>query len=139
MAILEAESAKSEAKRKEEEEKTRKIEIEGIAKEWAIKEYTLRMLGGDIDDSVSENDFIISVWDEALTEAANTYDRINSEEYKKEQERLAKAKKGVDNKLFWDGMPPLLRKKREKMVEKVKKQYMDLLSEEELERIILSE
>jgi hypothetical protein len=32
-----------------------------------------------------------------------------------------------------------LRKKREKMVEKVKKQYMDLLSEEELEAIILSE
>jgi hypothetical protein len=47
--------------------------------------------------------------------------------------------KGFENKLFWNGMDPLLRKKREKMVEKVKKQYMDLLSEEELEAIILGE
>jgi hypothetical protein len=44
---------------------------------------------------------------------------------------------GIEDKLFWEGMPPLIRKKREKMVEKVKKQYMDLLSEEELEKIIL--
>ena len=113
--------------------------MEGIAKEWAIKEYTLRMLGGDLDSSVSEKDFMISAWDEALREAEKTYELIHSEGYIKEREMLDKAKAGSENKLFWDGMPPTLRKKREKMVENVKRQYMDLLSEEELERIILNE
>lgn len=139
MAKLDAEIAKSEARKKAEAEEQKGIEIEGIAKEWAIKEYSLRMLGGDLDDSVSEKDFMVSVWDEALVEAAKTYDRIHSEEYIKQQEKLEKEKVGIENKLFWDGMSPTLRKKREKLVEKVKQQYMDLLSEEELERIILSE
>mmetsp|Transcript_16981 Transcript_16981/g.26643 ORF Transcript_16981/g.26643 Transcript_16981/m.26643 type:complete len:99 (-) Transcript_16981:282-578(-) len=97
------------------------------------------MIGGDLDDSISEEDFMESSRDEALAEGERTYERINSEDYIKEQERVEKAKLNVENKLFWDGMPPVLRKKREKMVEKVKRQYMDLLSEEDLERIILND
>lgn len=139
MAILDADIAKSQAEKQAEAEKQKTIDIEGIAKEWAIKEYSLRMLGGDLDDAVTENEFMVSAWGEALAEAERTYARINSEEYIKEQERLEKSKANTENKLFWDGMPPVLRKKREKMVEKVKKQYMDLLSEEDLERIILNE
>merc|ERR1719203_285195 len=139
MAILDADIAKSQAEKQAEAEKQKTIDIEGIAKEWAIKEYSLRMLGGDLDDVVTENEFMVSAWGEALAEAERTYARINSEEYIKEQERLEKSKANTENKLFWDGMPPVLRKKREKMVEKVKKQYMDLLSEEDLERIILNE
>jgi len=139
LALLEAETAKSEAKKKAEAEEARRIEVEGIANEWAIKEYTLRMLGGDLDDSVSEKDFVISSREEALAEAERTYERIRSDEYIKEKKKEEKAKAGSENKLFWDGMPPTLRKKREVMVEKVKRQYMDLLSEEDLERIILSE
>ena len=49
------------------------------------------------------------------------------------------AEEGIRNKIFWDGMPPTPRKKREKLAEKAKRQYMDLLSEEELEQIILSD
>ncbi|KAL9190412.1 hypothetical protein ACHAXT_007623 [Thalassiosira profunda] len=139
MAILEEETAKSDARKKAEAEEARKIEVEGIAKEWAIKEYSLRMLGGDLDQSMSEKDFMVATWDEALAEANKTYDRIHSEEYLRQVEKADKARVGVENKLFWDGMPPALRKKREVMVEKVKKQYMDLLSEAELEQIILSE
>jgi phosphopantetheinyl transferase (holo-ACP synthase) len=139
MAILDAEIAKTEAEKKAEEEAIKKGEIEVIAQQWAIKEYSLRSIGGDVDPSVTEIDFIKSVWDQALVEAENTYDYINSAEYKKQQEKAAKDAIGSENKLFWNGMDPLLRKKREKMVEMVKKQYMDLLSEEELEAIILSE
>eukprot|EP00985_Skeletonema_marinoi_P004455 scaffold1946_cov116-Skeletonema_marinoi.AAC.8 len=139
MAILEAEIAKTEAEKKAEEEAIKKGEIEVIAQQWAIKEYSLRSIGGDVDPSVTEIDFIKSVWDQALVEAENTYDYINSAEYKKQQEKTAKDAIGSENKLFWNGMDPLLRKKREAMVDKVKKQYMDLLSEEELEAIILSE
>lgn len=137
MKMLQEESAKKESMTSEQSEKEKKIAIEGIAKEWAIKEYTLRMLNGVIDDSLSEKDFLVSVWDEALTEGAKTYELINSQEYSREQENRQKSMKGIEDKLFWEGMPPLIRKKREKMVEKVKKQYMDLLSEEELEKIIL--
>lgn len=139
MAILDAEIAKDEAKKKAEAEAIKQGEIAVIAKQWAIKEYSLRSIGGDVDPSVTEIDFIKSVWDEALVEAEKTYDRINSEDYKRQLEKSANDAKGFENKLFWNGMDPLLRKKREKMVEKVKKQYMDLLSEEELEAIILGE
>ena len=137
MKMLQEESAKKESMTSEQSEKEKKIAIEGIAKEWAIKEYTLRMLNGVIDDSLSEKDFLVSVWDEALTEGAKTYELIHSQEYSREQENRQKSMAGIEDKLFWEGMPPLIRKKREKMVEKVKKQYMDLLSEEELEKIIL--
>lgn len=139
MAMLEVESAKTEAAEKALAEKRKAVQVEGIAKEWAIKEYSLRMLGGDLDDSVTEKEFMESVHDEALIEADKTFDRIHSEEYIKEQEQMERAKMDTGNKLFYDGMPSLLRKKREKMVEKVKKQYMDLLSEEDLESIILNE
>ncbi len=137
MKMLQEESAKKKSITSEQSEKEKKIAIEGIAKEWAIKEYTLRMLNGVIDESLSEKDFLVSVWDEALTEGAKTYELINSKEYSREQENRQKSMAGIEDKLFWEGMPPLIRKKREKMVEKVKKQYMDLLSEEELEKIIL--
>lgn len=137
MAMLEEESAKNKAKTEKEAAAQRKVDIEGIAKEWATKEYTLRMLNGDIDESTPEKDFMISVWEEAMTEAAKAYELVNSDEYKQEAEKKSKSLMDVEDKLFWDGMPDILRKKREKMVENVKKQYMDLLSEEELERIIL--
>jgi len=139
MAMLDEEMAKTEAIKKDLADKAKAVEVEGIAKEWAIKEYSLRMLGGDLDDSVTENEFLISIQGEALVEADKTFERIHSVEYIKEQERVEKAKMDTGNKLFWDGMPTLLRKKREKMVEKVKKQYMDLLSEADLESIILNE
>lgn len=137
MRMLQEESAKKESMTSEQSEKEKKIAIEGIAKEWAIKEYTLRMLNGVIDDSLSEKDFLVSVWDQALAEGTKTYELINSKEYSREMENRQKSMAGIEDKLFWEGMPPLIRKKREKMVEKVKKQYMDLLSEEELEKIIL--
>ena len=139
MAMLEEESAKEQAIADEKAAAQKKIDIEGIAKEWATKEYTLRMLNGDIDDSMSEKDFLISVWDEAMTEGEKAWERVNSEEWREAQKRKRKAQMEVDQKLFWPGMPEDMRRKREKMVERVKKQYMDLLSEEELEKIVLSD
>ena len=54
MAILEEESAKRRAAEDAKAAEKREVDVEGIAKEWATKEYTLRMLNGDIDDSLSE-------------------------------------------------------------------------------------
>lgn len=139
MAMLEADIAKSDARKAAEAEEAKRIEIEGIAREWCIKEYSLRMLGGILDEGTSEQDFTVAVWGEALEAAEETYERIRSDEYKKELERSDRARADATNKLFWEGMSPELRKRRELMVEKVKRQYMDLLSEEELERIILNE
>ncbi len=72
------------------------------------------MLNGDIDDSLSEKDFLISVWDQALVEGMKAYDFINSEEYELDKEQKQKALVNVENWLLWDGMPTLMRKKREK-------------------------
>ena len=36
----------------------------------------MRMLGGDLGDSVNEKDFIVWVWNKALVEAKKTYDHI---------------------------------------------------------------
>ena len=138
MAQLEEQSVKRHAKDDAKKARQRVINIKGIAEEWATKEYTLRVLNGDIDDSMSEKDFLISVWEQALVEGTKAYDFINSKEHELEKERKRKALVDVEDRLFWDGMPPLMRRKRESMVERVKKQYMDLLSEEELERIILT-
>jgi len=138
LAQIEADIAERKAIQEVQDAEQKKIDIEGIAKEWVTREYTLRMLAGDIEDSVSEKDFMISVWDEALKEGAKAYEYIRSDEFAK-QKKEKKAVANVEDKLFWDGMPDDMRKMREKMIEKVKKQYMDLLSEEELERIILSE
>ena len=138
MAQLEKESAERQAKQDVIDAEKKKTDIEGIAKEWVTREYTLRMLNGDIDDTVSEKDFMLSVWDEALIEGAKAYEYIRSDEYIRQRERQSKTA-SVEDKLFWDGMPDDMRLMREKMIEKVKKQYMDLLSEEELEKIILSE
>jgi len=141
MAILEGQAAEEDAARTAEFDRKKAVVVKGIAQEWSIKEYSLRMLAGDLDDSITEKEFMISVNEEALAQADETFDRINSEEYQEEQYLKARAKVEQDsaNKLFYDGMPSLLRKKREKMVENVKKQYMDLLSEEDLESIILNE
>ena len=138
MAQLEKEGAERQAKQDVIDAEKKKTDIEGIAKEWVTREYTLRMLNGDIDDTVSEKDSMLSVWDEALIEGAKAYEYIRSDEYIRQRERQSKTA-SVEDKLFWDGMPDDMRLMREKMIEKVKKQYMDLLSEEELEKIILSE
>ncbi len=58
MAMLEEEGAKRRAAEEAKAAEKLKVDVEGIAKEWATKEYTLRMLNGDIDDSLSEKDFL---------------------------------------------------------------------------------
>ena len=58
MALLEEEGAKRRAAEEAKAAEKREVDVEGIAKEWATKEYTLRMLNGDIDNSLSEKDFL---------------------------------------------------------------------------------
>ena len=137
MAILDANIAEEKAIKEKKLAAQKKVEVEGIAKEWAIKEYSLRSIAGDIDESVSEKDFMISHWDEALAEGDKTWEYINSASYKAEMKKKERSDAINENKLFWEDMPPRLRKEREAIVERVKKQYMDLLSEEELEAIVL--
>merc|ERR1711957_306517 len=137
MGILDASIAKDKAKADAKLHLNKETEVAGIAQEWAIKESALRTLRGELDKSVTEQEFTASSKEEALTEAEKTYARIKSPEYIKAQEEAEKSGFADNgNQLFFPGMSDLDRKKREIIVEKVKKQYQDMLSEEEMEQII---
>jgi len=139
MAILDADDAKFEAKKKALDEKERQSKVDSIAQEWALKEFTLKRMGGDLESSMSETEYIASVWETALVEAEKAYEYINSDEYAKVLKRNDFETRAQDSdRLFWPGMDEGERKRREKLVEKLKKQYMDILSEEDLEKIIMS-
>jgi len=138
MAMLEAESKKNEELALAREESSKQREIEQIAQEWAIKEYSLKMIGGDLDKSTSEKEYVKSVWDTAMVEAKKTYERVTSAEYAKELARKEVAYKRTDE-LFWEGMDETEKKKRQVMLERIKKQYMGMISEEDMARLVMEE
>ncbi|KAL3805293.1 hypothetical protein HJC23_009000 [Cyclotella cryptica] len=128
MAQLDAELAVSEAKRKAEEEQQYKEEVEGMARDWAIREYALRSLRDEVD-GMTEREFIQSVWEEALEEGEKLYATINSESYKR---KLEKKDISEDNhEFFYEGMDPKERRKRELIMEKVKRQYLEMFGEDD--------
>lgn len=138
MAMLEAESKKNEEVALAREEASKQRDIEQIAQEWAIKEYSLKMIGGDLDRSTSEKEYVKSVWDTAMVEAKKTYERVTSAEYAKEMARKEVAYKRTDE-LFWEGMDETEKKKRQVMLERIKKQYMGMISEEDMARLVMEE
>ena len=128
MAQLDAEIAVAEAKRKAEEEQKYKEEIEGMAKDWAIREYALRSLRDEVD-GMTEREFIQSVWEDALEEGKKLHETINSDAYKR---KLEKKDIGEENhEFFYEGMDPKERRKRELIMEKVKQQYLDMFGEDD--------
>ena len=91
MAKLKKESDERQAIQDFKDTQQKVIDIEGIAKEWVTREYKLRMLNGDIYDSVNEKEFMVSVWDDALIEGEKAYGYIRSDGYIAEQEQKSKA------------------------------------------------
>jgi len=116
-----AEIAKEEASYKrgtddeeEEEEKSpRTLEIEKIATEWAKREYFSQSMAETVEEDMTEEAYIESVWERALFEGDLKFRQINGEDadvevelldFKKQQERkqqtmLKKAKKELQEVL----------------------------------------
>jgi hypothetical protein len=49
------------------------MDIEEIAKEWGKREYFRQSMAGTIDSTISEDDYIKSVWDRAMFEGDQKY------------------------------------------------------------------
>ena len=116
----------------------REAEVTGIAREWAIREYARRGQRGELDAAAtSEQDFVVASWMEARAAAEETLERIASPEYRRAAARTERARnRGA---LFYPGMREAERTRRERIVARVKEQYVDMLSDAEMERIIASE
>jgi hypothetical protein len=74
----------------------RTIEVEKIAKDWAKREYYKQSMDGTVDPDMTEDDFIVSVWDRAMFEGDLKYRQMNGEtmdaeaelqDFKAQQER----------------------------------------------------
>ena len=121
MAQLEKETAEIEAKREEEEAKKTLQEIKGMARDWAIRQYTLKSLVGEVGD-MTEREFIKSIWHDAMEEGRKLHEFVNSEEY---AEKMKKPTPGALNTYFYKGMDPREKRRREIILEKVTQEYMD--------------
>ena len=74
----------------------RTIEIEKIAKEWAKREFYKQSMDGTVDPDMTEEDFVVSVWDRAMFEGDLKFRQMNGEvtdaeaelqDFKAQQER----------------------------------------------------
>ena len=136
--ILALLTAKDNAAAEAESHRTKEVELAGIAQEWGIREYAMRTRRGELDaDTMTEQEFIAASREEAQAAAEETYARINSPEYAKAAARAQRA--SDEGNLFFPGMDDTERKRREMIVERVKKQYEDMLSDDEMEKILANE
>lgn len=122
LAQLEKEKAgyKSSSKDEEEEEEKdpRTLEIEKIATEWAKREYFSQSMAGTVEEEMTEEAFVESVWERSMFEGDLKYRQMNGEDadveaelldFKKQQERkqqtmLKKAKKELQEVLDEDNI-----------------------------------
>ncbi|KAG7364224.1 hypothetical protein IV203_037426 [Nitzschia inconspicua] len=73
---------------KVEEKDERTLEIEKIATEWAKREYFRQSMAGTVDEEMTEEAFIESVWDRALHEGDVKYRQMKGEDLDEEAELL---------------------------------------------------
>lgn len=66
----------------------RTIEIEGVAKEWAKREYFRASMAGTVENNTTEEEFIQSVWERAMFEGDLKF-RISKGETVDESTELA--------------------------------------------------
>ena len=94
-----------------------------IAHWLTIKEYTLWLVSGNVDESVMEIEFMTSSGDKTLVKTEVTYAHIKLPEYLKEQNTV-NHKNGVSNRsrLFFEGLNILEQKQREMIAARVKNQ-----------------
>merc|ERR1712183_568570 len=108
----------------EEEEKDpdpRMMEIEKIAMEWAKREYFSQSMAGKVDEGMTEEAFIESVWERAMFEGDLKFRQLKGEEA------------GIDAE-FLDFKVQQERKERV-MLDKAKKELQDVLDEEGLGKL----
>mmetsp|Transcript_21067 Transcript_21067/g.32386 ORF Transcript_21067/g.32386 Transcript_21067/m.32386 type:complete len:487 (+) Transcript_21067:197-1657(+) len=96
----------------------RNSEVETIAKEWAKREFFRKSMAGSIEEGVTEEDFIKSVWDRAMFEGDLKYRQMQGETTNDESE-LADFKKTQEIK-------------KQTMLKRAKQELADLLEEEDL-------
>jgi len=96
----------------------RTLEIEKIANEWAKREYFQQSMAGTVDEDMTEEAFIESVWDRAMFEGDLKYRQMKGEALDEEAELLDfKAKQ---------------ERKQQAMLKKAKEELKELLDEEDL-------
>lgn len=70
------------------EKDERTLEIEKIATEWAKREYFRQSMAGTVDEDMTEEAFIESVWDRAMHEGDVKYRQMKGEDLDEEAELL---------------------------------------------------
>lgn len=98
------------------DEKTK--EVEAIAKEWAKREYFRQSMAGAVQNDMTEDAFIESVWDRALFEGDLKY-RQSKGERPDEEKELADFKSRQE-------------KKKEVMLARAKQELKEILEKEDL-------
>ena len=94
------------------------MQIEKIAKEWAKREYFRQSMAGTVDDNMSEEAFIESVWDRALFEGDLKFRQMNGEAPDADAE-LADFKARQE-------------RKKQTMLKRAKEELQEMLAEDEL-------
>lgn len=112
---------KSSLRAKEEIQKVkddRAEKIKEIAKEWAKREYFRQSMAGTLEEGMTEEEFIESVWERAMFEGDLKYRQMNGEATDAEAE-LADFKSKQE-------------RKKEAMLKRAKSELKEILDEEEL-------
>lgn len=101
----------------EEEADVRTQEIENIAREWAKREYFRKTMDGAVD--MTEDEFIQSVWDQALFEGELKYRQVHGEVVGDEEAERLNFKKRQELK-------------KAAMLKRAKAELTELLEDEDL-------
>jgi len=96
----------------------RTLEIEKIAMEWAKRENFRQSMAGTVDEDITEEKFIESVWERAMFEGDVKYRQMKGENIDEEAELL-------DFKLQQE-------RKQQAMLKKAKEELKEILEEEDL-------
>lgn len=105
----------------EEVKDERTLEIEKIGTEWAKREYFSQSMAGTVDEEMTEEAFIESVWERALFEGDLKFRQSAGEEADVEAELL-------DFKAQQE-------RKQQTMLKQAKKELQDVLDEEDLGKV----
>jgi hypothetical protein len=94
------------------------VEVEKIANDWAKREFFRQSMAGTVDEDMTEEAFIESVWDRAMHEGDIKYRQMKGEDLDEEAELL-------DFKARQE-------RKQQAMLKKAKEELKEILDEVEL-------
>ena len=85
MAVIDTNNTKDKATTEAKLHKNKEVEVTDIAQDWVIKEFTLRLLSGAMDNYMTEVKFVASSGEEILADAEVTCTCIKLPKYLKER------------------------------------------------------